>query len=705
MAVTHHTSPLRATTRLHQAARWLTLAGLLGLTVVLLWHTTGDLDLLLHDRVGQDILDGQGIPDTNGFSFTAPAHRWVDHEWAFQVLVAAVGNLSHAADAVDRDAGWRWLRLALGLGLVTVLLADQRWGRNARAWLLGLVGLMVLALLWTRLTLRPELVSAIMLVLVTNRVEAHLRERSTAPHWRLMIDPRRSGGQATWLTLIWYQCHGFAVLAVLIWLLAGLLDRGAAPASQRWRRAGFGALFALLAGLATPNGLSGLVYPLRALAQFSGDQPDWHRTISELVPLLETRGALATTLVVFKVSLVWSVLWMVATWPRRSWLRIALFLLALSAAWQGQRNLGLYAVALAMLHGGPTTAAPIPWSRFRARLNRIDPLVSLAMAPVPWTVTGRWCPTLLPSQFYLNEGVARRTGAGLTPAVYPLAQARLLATRPDARVANTVDAASSLIHARAGQISIDGRTEAYPTSAWRQYLEFKAGGAATDRQLQTWRPGAVCLAHRNPASHAIIRALATDPAWTMASADAAGVLYLPADQSPQDHGLEPWRLSARRLRDRLGADADVRQVDEAVAWAGLLTLLGDDALGEDLLIRAERAQPRHPVVAHNLGNLLLARQDFSGALRRFETAARLNRRAAPPLVNAGNCLFNLQRVQDAADAFEAAIRRDPGNFEAWANLAEARRHSGDRDGAGEAYRRALELRPGDERLRQRARAL
>jgi len=705
MAVTHHTSPSRATTRLHEAARWLTLAGLLGLTVMLLWHTTGDLDLLLHDRVGQDILDGQGIPDTNGFSFTAPDHRWVDHEWAFQVLVAAAGNLSRAADAVDRDAGWHWLRLALGLSLVTVLLGDQRWGRNAGAGLLGLVGLMVLALLWTRLTLRPELVSAIMLVLVTNRVEAQLRDRSTAPRWRVMLDPRRSGGQATWLTLIWYQCHGFAILSVVIWLLAGLLDRGAAPTPQRWRRAGLGALFALLAGLATPNGLAGLVYPLRALAQFTGDQPDWRRTISELVPLLETRGALAMTLVMFKVSLVWSALWLVATWPRRSWLRIALFMLALAAAWQGQRNLGLYAVALAMLHGGPTTTAPLPWPRFRSRLNRIAPVVSLATAPVVWAVTGLWCAALLTSQFYLNEGVARRTGAGLTPAVYPLTQARLLAAWPGVRVANTVDAASSLIHARAGQISIDGRTEAYPTSAWRQYLEFKSGGAATGRQLQIWRPGAVCLAHRNPASHAIIRTLATDPAWTVASADAAGILFLPVDQRPQNLDLGAWRHSARRLRDRLGANADVRQVDEAVAWAGLLTLLGDNALGEDLLIRAERARPRHPVVAHNLGNLLLARQDFTGALRRFETAARLNRRAAPPLVNAGNCLFNLQRIQDAADAFEAAVRRDPANFEAWANLAEVRRHSGDRDGAGEAYRRALELRPGDERLRQRARAL
>jgi len=62
-------------------------------------------------------------------------------------------------------------------------------------------------------------------------------------------------------------------------------------------------------------------------------------------------------------------------------------------------------------------------------------------------------------------------------------------------------------------------------------------------------------------------------------------------------------------------------------------------------------------------------------------------------------------LDEAESALARAVRRDPENFEGWANLAEVRRQMGDRDGAGRAYEKALQLRPGDSRLRQRSRSL
>lgn len=700
MRPTDHNAPSPVIMRLFDTARLLSLAVLAVLTVLLLWHTTGDLDLLLHDRVGQDLLGGQGLPATNHFSHTAPDHRWVNHEWGFQVLVATAGQLGPGPDAHQRNLGWHWLRLALGLALVAALLADQRWGRRTPPGLLMLVGLTVLGMLWTRLILRPELLSSLLLVLLTTRIEAHLRQPGEGTIWREVLDPRRPGGQATLLALLWYQVHGFAALAPLIWLLAALLDLGAGPGGHRWRRALPGLVLALAAGIATPNGLAGLLYPLKALGQFSGQGPDWQHTISELVPLLETRGALATTLLVFKMSVAWAALWLLVTWPRRSWLRPALFGLALMAALGGQRNLGLYAVAFALLHGGPDLAVGSLWTRLQNRMGKVGPVIGLAAPAAGWVLAGLWFTALSGSQFYLDEGVARRTGTGLTPTVYPLAQARKLATVPQLRVANTVDAASSLIHTRGGRVSIDGRTEAYPAGVWQQYAAFRGGGPAALRQLMSWRAEAVCLAHRNPASHAVIRTLAASADWSLVSADHTGILFRPGRVDPA-----PWRRQALICRDRLQPGSPLVRVDEAAAWAGLLTLLGDVQLAEDLLRRAERAAPSHPVVLHNLGNVLMAQGDLNGALERFQAAANRNRAAAPPLVNAGNCLFNLGRPREALDSLESAVQRDPRNFEGWANLAEIRRQQGDRDGAGAAYRRALELRPGDDRLRQRARSL
>ncbi|MEZ4388436.1 MAG: tetratricopeptide repeat protein [Candidatus Krumholzibacteriia bacterium] len=691
--------PARNRLRAGMFAATLLILGLVG--AALLWHSTGDLDLLLHDRTGQDILAGGGIPRSNGYAFTAPDHPWQDHEWLFQVAVAASGDLG-GQSAATRERAWRWLRLGLGLALLVALGRDLILSRPA-PWLLGLVGLVGLSLLWTRLTLRPELVSYTLLVLVLGRVEAALRVPGDGASWREAVDPRRPAGQATWLTLFWYQVHGFAALAPLLWLLAAVFDIDAGPWPRRGRRATWGLGAALVAGMVTPAGPAGLLYPLHVLRQ-AGAGPDLPRLISELVPLFATEGSLATTLIMARVSAAVGLVWIAWNWPRVSWFRLVLWVLAAVAAWQGQRNLGLYAVCFALLFGGTPRAGSHLGDRLAHRWRRrawpLGPATTLGL----WIVAGLWLGSLASDRFYLGEGVARRFGAGLTPANYPIEPGRQLAERGSSRVAVTVDAASTVIHARAGQVNIDGRTEAYPAEIWRRYQEFKAGGPGCLRLLGGWQADAVCVVHRNPAARAIVLTLRDDPRWQVLAADAAGIAFVPTTGAPEI----AWRDGARDLRDRLSrgaGDRDVRLADEAVAWAGLLGQFDDPPLAEDLLRLAEQACPDHPVVLHNLGNLLLARGEFTTALPRFEAAARLNRNAAPPLVNAGTCLFNLGRRTAAARAFAAAVRRDPGNFEGWANLAETRRQLGDREGAAEAYRRALALHPDDRRLQERARTL
>lgn len=63
------------------------------------------------------------------------------------------------------------------------------------------------------------------------------------------------------------------------------------------------------------------------------------------------------------------------------------------------------------------------------------------------------------------------------------------------------------------------------------------------------------------------------------------------------------------------------------------------------------------------------------------------------------------RYDRAAEEFEAAIRAKPVSLRAWKNLGRARWLLGDRDGARRAYRRCLELDPGQEEAAQALRAL
>lgn len=710
----------RAALTSRQTLAWrLTLLGSLILGLALSWHTTGDLDLPLHDRIGRDILAGEPPPTTNQFSFTAPDHRWVDHEWAFQVLTALAGQLAGGDDLAGRATGWQWLRVLLTALLLGALWRDltprtRRW--PAAAVYLGPLILLTFAMLWTRLTLRPELISYTLVVLVLRRVEKVLAgdPDPESPWWRVLVDPRGAGGQALLLTLVWYQMHGFAVLAPALWLLGGLLAPSHRPLTERWRLSVTGAALGLLAGLVTPNGVAGLLYPLQALGQFNNGA-DLQHTISELVPLLETRGSLALTLILFQLSLIWGVVWSGLNWGHVSRLRLALWLLAAIAAWQGQRNLGIYAVTFLLLPGGelPANAVATPWRRWskaipeqiRQWTARVCCLVLPAMT---WLVMVVWLVALADNSFYLREGVARRWGPGLTPANYPTQAARHLAAVGNLRLANNVDAASTIVAGGGGQVAIDGRTEAYPARAWRAYSELKRGDGDALRRMRTWRAEGVCLAHRNSAAQALIRTLLGQPEWSLVAADEAGVAFLPRPTATTTTNADILRQSSASLRTQLATatpQSTVRQADRAVAWAALLLLAGDPTTAEEFLLLARERCAEHPIALHNHGNLLLARGEFRGALRVFQAAARLNRNAAPPLVNAGNCLFQLGRISEAESAFAAAVRRDPDNFEGWANLAEVRRRTGDRDGASRAYERALELRPGDNRLRARARTL
>ena len=696
--------------------------------LALAWHTTGDLDLPLHDRTGREILAGSPPPTTNLYSFTAPDHRWVDHEWLFQVAVAAVGDLAGASgDFAARAAGWHWLRVSLTVLLLVVILAAMRPrpGPDAdpRRWpvdgalgpMTGPALLTALAMLWTRLVLRPELVSYILLPLLLLAIEAAMRgaAATTSPRWRRLLDPRRPAGRALLLTVVWHQWHGFAALAPLLWLLAGVAAPSGAARKQRLGLAAAGAGLALVAAALTPAGPGAVAYPLTVLAQWRAGGPDLATTISEMVPLLQTRGSLAMTLAVFKISLVWGVLWIVLLRGAVSPLRAILWLLGAVAAWQGQRHLGLYAVTFALLHGdlGPTGGAL--WSRladcFLRRRRRLveqaaGVALAVAVAAISVTAVGR----LADDTFYLHEGVARRWGAGLTPATYPLDGARQLASAGPRPVANNVDAASTLVFAGAGPVAIDGRTEVYPAAVWRQYAELKQGGDAARRRLAAWHVDTVCLAHRNAASHPLLATLLQADDWSVTAADPAGIVLRRQGGDSRDALARALAAGTADLRAAFAAappGRDVQLADRAAAWAALLNLAGQAPVAEDFLVRAADRCDDHPVVLHNLGNLLLARGEVAGALRRFDRAAALNPAAAPPLVNAGTCLFRLGRLDEAAHRFAAAVGRDAANFEGWANLAEARRQLGDRDGAREAYDKALALRPGDRRLRARAQSL
>src|SRR5688572_12292656 len=71
----------------------------LGLAVVLpglasLLATVSTVDLAWQLRAGEAILAGNGFPRTDGFTFTVAGEPWLNQQWAAQVVLALVWQVT-----------------------------------------------------------------------------------------------------------------------------------------------------------------------------------------------------------------------------------------------------------------------------------------------------------------------------------------------------------------------------------------------------------------------------------------------------------------------------------------------------------------------------------------------------------------------------------------------------------------------------------
>lgn len=202
----------------------------------------GDPDVWWHLRAGDWILSHHRLPSTDEWSAIASGHRWLDHEWLSQVLLA----LGYHA------GGYRGVSVinAACLLALLALLAYQAFRRTTpyRA-----AGITVLAVLGTYggWAARPQLASFLLLVPAASLLRRGIRTGRIP--WSLM--------PMTWL---WANLHGLWVLGVgmVLAVATGLLLEHRRSGVTRATRYGLLAVGMLAAAAVTPNGPRILAAPL-----------------------------------------------------------------------------------------------------------------------------------------------------------------------------------------------------------------------------------------------------------------------------------------------------------------------------------------------------------------------------------------------------------------------------------------------------------
>jgi hypothetical protein len=452
------------------------------LPVIALHGALGTIDLAYHIRAGDLILHTHSLPARDTFTFTVPGAPWLDQQWGAQVLFAMV----------YRALGWPGLSLLqILLGGLTVwflYLACRVAGPPPRiAAALTLAGF---AVAWTSLTLRPQLLAAVLFA---------------ASLW--LVAGRRSHPRRLWwmpvVVALWANVHGSFVLGPILLGLGAFQDW-----YERWhgtRRVLWVTGFTLGATLLNPFGPRVWSYAY-GIAR--------NPLISKLVVEWQPPSIRHPDDALFFLSVV-AVVYLLARrgrptpWPALAWLGV-FFVLALTAT----RNTMWWGLAAA-----PVLAALLADREPRPRPELPPSAVNSAIAACLLLIVGIFF------TFSLEGGSTRSPGTRVADAPVALTARLRQVVQPGHRVFNFQRWGSWFeLSVPDDPVFVDSRIELFPAAVWNDYLAVSNAKEGWDRILDRWQVDAVVVNVDQQA--ALIRLMRQDPAWRLVYEDDEGVIFV-----------------------------------------------------------------------------------------------------------------------------------------------------------------------------------
>ncbi len=454
--------------------------------VTVLTSALADGDTGWHLATGRWIVAHGSVPRTDPFSFSARGHPWVAHEWLSDILMYAAWSAG----------GWGGLIVLFGLAAAAlyaiVTLHLLRWQRPGAAALM-LVYLSIGLGPW--LLARPHLLALPVLALWLVAL-LRARERGRAPPLALAV-----------LMLFWANLHGSFVFGLALAAAMGLEAQVMSGRGERLaaiRGWGLFGLALLLAALATPAGIEGLLYPF------------YVNSLSLLSLIAEWQPAKFGRITVLEVLLLSGLFFLFLRPVRIPVVRLLVLLGALHLALEHIRNQTVLVVLATILLAEPIGRAwadggerprPAVLPQWRARWRELAPLLGVGLLLFLGTATYR-----LATPFHRPDsaGVPMTALAKLPPA---------LRGQP---VFNEYSFGGLLVFNGIAPF-IDGRSDMYGDAFTSDYVRIANGDIARWRAAEAkWKFGWTIL----PPDAGLVALLDREPGWRRLYADKWAVIHV-----------------------------------------------------------------------------------------------------------------------------------------------------------------------------------
>jgi len=597
------------------------------------WFQVHNLDIYLHARTGQWIVENGSVPVVNVMSALHATHPTVDDKWGFQVMAHLLfDGLGPDACIIAREC--------LLLVLFGFMLASAR-GLGAGAW--SATGWLLLALVAgrSRLTFRPDLVSSVLTVVFAY----------------VLLVSRRDGRRAFLLVplqLLWVNVHGYFITGPLMLGTVAAAQALSGPEGRAVARRLVPVGLGLVAVcLLNPAGLDGSLHPLAILQDLDAHQDFYRGAIIEFHQTFAHDPRQPWDRVAFVLLGVPAGLLLLASAARSlsrrradaavvpsrdqpdatprgaAFAALALCVLFGAMSLQLRRNMAPFAFVVAPLAAAAWSAG---WwrvarpatrgGRALVRIGAVGPLLVTGLA-----LTVAWGE--LSDTTSIHDGLDRRSGPGLSRIAYPDAGIEFIAHELPHRSVFTAFSYGSTFTGRRWPeqvASTDGNTHGYPTSYLMEVLAASSRDDSAGFRAICARDGhdVALIPLAGPLSIALLR----DPEWALVCVGVREAVWVarsamdPAWLAEHDL-LARWRLGEQPVLPDTPVLPDpawlpgVHRAFLPLAEVDQATLLAGAGLVDAALVRATEATERAPRGAEALAlrGLLCARLGRSAEAR------------------------------------------------------------------------------------------